>query len=136
MATAKKTASKKNTTKKRAVKKAPAKETTKKVSAKKASSLVEQNGVRQPKEGTKTRAVWDIADKLSAKAKVPAVRADVLKQAKEDGLNAATASTQYQLWRRFHGLGKAVINEQPPEASDYRGLRSGCLQTHEIVNLP
>ncbi len=65
---------------------------------------IEQNGITRPGPGTSTGKVWDIADKISAKLKAPAPRADVLKEAETAGINAATASTQYGKWRKFNGL--------------------------------
>jgi len=65
---------------------------------------IEQNGITRPGPGTSTGKVWDIADKISAKLKAPAPRADVLKEAEASGINAATASTQYGKWRKFNGL--------------------------------
>lgn len=67
-------------------------------------AAVEQNGVTQPADGTATRAVWTIADKLSAAAGAPAKRGDVLKAAEAAGLNPATAATQFGRWCKFNGV--------------------------------
>lgn len=75
-----------------------------------------QNGVTRPGEGTATGRIWEIADELSAQANEPAKRGDVLKVAEEEGLNAATAATQYGRWRKFHGLGRYSKKEE--EAAD------------------
>lgn len=71
----------------------------------------EQNGVVQPKSGTKTGRVWEIAEGLSEQAGAPAKRADVLAACAEEEINQATAATQYGRWRKFHGLGKEVAEE-------------------------
>lgn len=65
-----------------------------------------QNDVTRPGPGTATGRVWEIADELSADIGEPAVRGDVLKVAESEGLNPATAATQYGRWRKFHGLGR------------------------------
>lgn len=64
----------------------------------------EQNGVVRPKTGTKTGRVWEIADELSKKAKKPASRKAVLEKTNGEGINSATAATQYGRWRKYHGL--------------------------------
>lgn len=63
-----------------------------------------QNDVTRPKAGGKCAQVWDIADKLSAKAKAPAQAADVIKAAVDAGLNEANARAEFQRWRKFNGL--------------------------------
>lgn len=101
----KKTASKKTASKKTASKKTASKKSaSKKAAAKPAVERVNQNGVTRPAAGTKTGTVWDIADKLSAKAGEPAVRASVIEEAAKSNIPKATVSTQYQRWRKFHGL--------------------------------
>ncbi len=65
---------------------------------------VEQNGVTSPGVGTTTARIWEIADSISASIKAPAPRADVMKQAAAESINAATAATQYGKWRKFNGL--------------------------------
>ena len=65
-----------------------------------------QNGVTRPGEGTVTGRVWEIADELSAQEGEPAKRGDVLKATEAEGINPATAATQYGRWRKFHGLGR------------------------------
>lgn len=104
----KKTASKKTASKKTASKKTASKKTaSKKATAKAADDRVRQNGVLQPKPGSKAGQVWDIADKLSAKLGEPAPRKDVLDAAIAKGLSPAGASADFQTWRKFHGLVKA-----------------------------
>lgn len=69
---------------------------------------IEQNGVVRPNAGTATAKVWEISDAMSAKLNAPAPRKDVLAQTTADGINAATAATQYGKWRKFNGLAKEV----------------------------
>ena len=74
--------------------------------AKEAAKVVRQvaNGVTRPADNTTTARIWGIADDLSAAAKAPASRADVLRIAEAEGLNTSTAATQYGRWRVFNGL--------------------------------
>ena len=65
---------------------------------------VEQNGVTRPKAGTQTARIWEISDALSQAAGKPANRGDVLKAATTEGLNEATAATQYGRWCKFFGV--------------------------------
>jgi len=79
-----------------------------------------QNGVSRPKTGTKTGRVWEIADAQSNEAGEAAKRKPVLDAAIAEGINAATAATQYGRWRKFNGLegnGKeaATTAETPAE---------------------
>lgn len=90
---AKKAASKKAATKKVSPKKVAAK----KVAKKPAANKPKGDGV--PGEGTTTRKVWDICDKLKDKT-----RADVLAECEKKSINKSTASTQYQRWRAYNGL--------------------------------
>lgn len=66
-----------------------------------------QNGVTRPKDGTATGAVWKICDQISSRKKRPAERAEVIEKAEADGINKATASTQYGRWCRYHGVDKS-----------------------------
>lgn len=71
---------------------------------------IEKNGVVRPKDDSETGKVWSVCDALSAKlARVPA-REEVLKAAGAEGVNAATTSTQYARWRKFHGVTGTVAN--------------------------
>lgn len=64
-----------------------------------------KNGVVRPKAGTKTGSVWETADKITAKNKTTATRAEVLGVCSEaNGYNQAMAATQYGRWRRFNGI--------------------------------
>jgi len=66
--------------------------------------LVEQNGVTQPREGSKTRRIWNIANEVSTAKNAPALLAEVKDLALAENLNPATIQTQYNRWRTFHGL--------------------------------
>ena len=79
---------------------------------------IEQNGVSRPKAGTKTARVWEITDALSAQGGAPAARKDVLEAAGKEGINQATAATQYGRWRKFFGLGKEVVAKPEAEAAE------------------
>jgi hypothetical protein len=68
-----------------------------------------QNGITRPVAGSKTGRVWEIADELSAAAKAPASRKEVLAKAEAEGINPATATTQHGRWREYHGL----VNKRP-----------------------
>lgn len=97
-----------------AAKKAPAKKAAKPASAAKPPKAPkaategrqrdEQNGVVRPRDGTSSAAVWNIADALSKKSKEPAKHGDVLEQAAAEGINEATAKTQFARWRTYHGI--------------------------------
>lgn len=64
-----------------------------------------QKGVTRPKAGTKTGRIWEISDYLSSQEGKPVARKKVLEAAMAEDINAATAATQYGLWRKYHGLG-------------------------------
>lgn len=66
--------------------------------------LVEQNGVSQPQEGTKTRRVWDIATELSSTLGRAALRDEVMEKAQAEGMNRGTIATQYGKWCTFYGV--------------------------------
>ena len=102
----KRTASKKAATKKTAAKAAPAAATATPAAAKAAPKLerVRQNDVLLPLPGSKAGMAWEIADKLSAKAGEPAKRADVIEAGVKAGLSASGVSSDFQTWRKFHGL--------------------------------
>lgn len=75
-----------------------------KAAAREATKQPSQNGVTRPKSGTKTGRIWEISDALSAEKKAPIERKFVMEQATKEGINEATAATQYGRWRKFHGL--------------------------------
>lgn len=76
---------------------------------------IQQNDVTRPKVGTKTARIWEIADAKSAEAGKPAKRKDVLDAANAEGINVATAATQYGRWRKFNGL-KGTDEVETPAA--------------------
>ena len=109
----------------KAAKEAKAKELAEKKAAREAAKKAKedakivrqvQNGVTRPAPGTSTARVWEIADEISAKAKAPASRADVLKVAEAAGLNTSTCATQYGRWRVFNGLKGTDIQGAPKVA--------------------
>ena len=109
----------------KAAKEAKAKEIAEKKAAREAAKKAKedakivrqvQNGVTRPAPGTSTARVWEIADEISAKAKAPASRADVLKVAEAAGLNTSTCATQYGRWRVFNGLKGTDIQGAPKVA--------------------
>ena len=63
----------------------------------------EQNGMRRPKPGTKTRAIWDLCDQLSTELQRPVAIAE-LRAALPEGTNENTIRTQYAFWRKFFGI--------------------------------
>ena len=102
----------------KAAKEAKAKEIAEKKAAKAAKEAAKivravSNGVTRPADGTSTARIWQIADEISAAAKAPASRADVLKVAEAEGLNPATCATQYGRWRVFNGLKGVDIQGKP-----------------------
>ena len=102
----------------KAAKEAKAKEIAEKKAAREATKAAKivravANGVTRPADGTATARIWQIADEISAAAKAPASRADVLKVAEAEGLNGATCATQYGRWRVFNGLKGVDIQGKP-----------------------
>ena len=78
------------------------------------------NGVTRPKAGTTCGRIWEMADKLSATINAPADRKSILTQAEVEGINAATAATQYGKWCKFYGISKPRAEkaaEAPAEAA-------------------
>lgn len=67
---------------------------------------VKQNGFTRPLPGTKTGLVWDIADRISAEKKRPALRDEVIEAYKAEQADArnGTVSTQYSRWCGFNGV--------------------------------
>src|SRR5690606_18417329 len=75
-----------------------------------------QNGVTRPKPGTVSGRIWEITDSLSAQEGFPVARKKVLEAATAEGINAATAATQYGRWRKYHGLGAEPKSDVITEA--------------------
>ena len=72
----------------------------------------------QPKEGTKTRLVWDLADQLSKAKGAPVAIGELapVASAAPHNLNDATIRTQYARWKGFHGVYGSVAKAAAPEA--------------------
>lgn len=64
---------------------------------------VEQNGMTRPSKGVTLR-IWEICDGLVKSLKRNPTREEVLTPALAEGINFATASTQYARWRQFNGI--------------------------------
>ena len=63
----------------------------------------EQNGVRQPGAGTKTRLVWDTADKIGEeKGDIPTFKE--IKERLGETFNETTIRVQLLAWKRFNGI--------------------------------
>lgn len=67
---------------------------------------LQRNGVTRPADGTKTAAVWDIADAISAEKRRPALREEVMERGEASGLNKGTIATQYARWTEYNGVTK------------------------------
>jgi hypothetical protein len=83
--------------------------------------LRESNGITEPREGSKTRRVWDIANEIGTETGAPPTLADVKARAQAEGLNDATIQTQYNRFRKFYGLppqGRAKKAEEPAAAPE------------------
>lgn len=76
----------------------------------------QKNGVTRPKEGTTTGKVWDIADRLKA-------RAEVLAECRKRKINDATATTQFGKWRKYMGLEGRT---SPKKATAKKGGKKGA----------
>lgn len=76
---------------------------------------LEQNGIIRPSADSQTGKVWSIADSISAANKAPAERKEVLAEAIKQGINDATAATQYGKWRKFFGIAVQKKIKQTPE---------------------
>jgi len=86
-----------------------------KEAAKAATKMPEQNGIKRPKPGTLCGQVWEIADKISMENGRPAEVADVIAQAKADGLNEGNARIEFARWRKFHGIASKPGRPAKPE---------------------
>lgn len=69
----------------------------------------EQNGMKQPKEGTKTRAVWDVCTKLSEQKGEAVSRAEVVEHFNKTDANPNMVLSQYAYWRKFHGITGRIV---------------------------
>lgn len=82
-----------------------------------ANRMPEENGVRVPKPGTKTRRVWDLADALSNQLNAPTPVKPLLEACAEEGINDSTTKTQYARWRKFHNVSGRITAPQADEAT-------------------
>jgi chromosome segregation ATPase len=103
-----------------------AKEREAKATTKEKVQLISQRGVTQPKAGTKTRAVWDLADKLSAEKGAPVAIAELTPHTIAAGLNDATTRTQYARWKQFHGVYGTVPKAAAPASNDGAGEQAAA----------
>lgn len=71
-----------------------------------------QNGMTQPREGGKTRAIWDLCDSLKSNLKRVPTRGEVLEAAPK-GAKPNMVATQYGYWRRFMGITGRVSAPKP-----------------------
>lgn len=80
---------------------------------------VEQNGLSRPSKGVTAR-IWEICDGLVKSLKRNPTREEVLTPALAEGINFATASTQYARWRQFNGIKGPVAD--PARAEEKKAL--------------
>lgn len=111
MATAKKAtkkATKKTTSKKapakKAAKKAPAKKATKKVAKAPAAPQEERNGIKRPRPGGNTAAVWDACDAVAKKKGSAPSFKEVDEHLGKASIPDATRRSNYAVWRKFNGI--------------------------------
>lgn len=76
-----------------------------------------QNGVTRPKEGSKSRAIWDVADSLAKEGEETPTAKKVMEHLGED-YNQATVNTQVGRWRQYHGLVKSRKKGEDEEDED------------------
>lgn len=75
-----------------------------------ASKMPEQNGVRQPRPGTKTGKMWDLFNSKSTAEGRPIAISEVFDELVAKGHKTATIRTQYAFWRKFHGITGRIEN--------------------------
>lgn len=91
--------------------KAPAAKKTAKPTKPARPAPVVKNGITQPREGGKTRIVWDKCSELAKSLKRTPTRQEVI--AAQPKLNADTVATQYGYWRRFEGITGRIVTPKP-----------------------
>lgn len=64
----------------------------------------ERNGVKRPSAGTVCARVWLFAELLTQHMGTGMTLALLVSTATENGINEATARTQYARWRKFNGI--------------------------------
>ena len=75
-----------------------------------------QNGLTRPAPGSLTRAVWDLADSLTAAKGAPATRKEVVDASVASGTNSSTATTQFGRWCKFSGYVEKRAPKAPAQA--------------------
>lgn len=75
-----------------------------------AIKMPEQNGVRQPRPGTKTGEMWDLFNARSTAEGRPIAISEVFDELVAKGHKTATIRTQYAFWRKFHGITGRIEN--------------------------
>lgn len=83
-------------------------ENTKSVTAK--ADRVIQNEVVQPLEGSKARAIWDLADSLSKKSGETISLNDLVAAAVSENHSGSTVFSEYSKWRKFNGISGRTID--------------------------
>lgn len=86
--------------------------------------VLKQNGIKRPDSGTITGNLWDIADRISAEQKRPALRKEVVDEyLKLPGANQATANTQYARWVTYHGASDALRKVRDKMTADAKAAK-------------
>lgn len=67
-------------------------------------TMPEKNGVREPRPGTNSANIWQLATSMSEAQNETVAVGDLIEAAKELGYNEATVKTQYARWRKFHDI--------------------------------
>ncbi len=72
--------------------------------------MPERNGQRMPKEGGKTRIIWDFCtDWIEENRSTQLAGVVVQRFAATEGLNPAMARSQYAYWRTFYGITGRIV---------------------------
>lgn len=64
----------------------------------------ERNGVKRPSAGGKCRGVWDMLDRMTAKAGSPPPAKYARLEASAQGFDKTTTMVQFYRWRKFNGI--------------------------------
>ena len=63
----------------------------------------EQNGMKYPSSGTKTRVIWDLCDAMTKELGRP-LKISELRERVAQGTNENMMKSQYSYWRKFHNI--------------------------------
>lgn len=63
----------------------------------------EQNGMKYPSAGTKTRVIWDLCDAMAKELGRP-LKISELRERVAQGTNENMMKSQYSYWRKFHNI--------------------------------